>query len=226
MPTEDYLGPGPWPVFIGSGYLPTISNDPGLLYQDVLIGLAPERGISNGQPSLHARCLAAPASGETVLHIGAGTDTGYYTAVLANLVGPDGSVPAYEIEADLAARARQNLSWAGERVEVVAASASAGPLPASDVIYVNAGATHPLAAWLDALKIGGRLIIPLTPDTGMGCMLRVTRLGERSYAATALMRVAFIPCIGARPGRLAVAGGGAGAAVAGRGALAAARQQT
>ncbi|MDC6168716.1 protein-L-isoaspartate O-methyltransferase family protein [Paucibacter sp. XJ19-41] len=198
VPREDYVGPGPWPVFIGSGYLPTISDDPGLLYQDVLIGLAPERGINNGQPTLHARCLAAvaPAAGETVVHIGAGS--GYYTAVLAHLVGPDGRVLAYEIEADLAARARQNLAWAGERVEVMAASASAGPLPACDVIYVNAGATHPPAAWLDALKIGGRLIFPLTPDTGMGCMLRITRLGERSYAATALMRVAFIPCIGAR----------------------------
>ena len=43
-------------------------------------------------------------------------------------------------------------------VGVVAASACEGRLPEADVMYVKAGATHPLATWLDALKIGGRLI--------------------------------------------------------------------
>jgi protein-L-isoaspartate(D-aspartate) O-methyltransferase len=197
VPREDYMGPGPWPIFVGSGYLPTISDDPHLLYQDVLVGLATDRGINNGQPTLHARCLAAvaPAEGETVVHIGAGT--GYYTAVLAQLVGPSGRVIAYEIEADLAARAQSNLAHLGQ-VEVVAASAADAALPAADVIYVNAGATHPPAAWLDALNVGGRLIFPLTPNLGFGCMLLVTRRAEQVYAAAALMRVAFIPCIGAR----------------------------
>ena len=55
---ENFVGRGPWPVFIGSGYLPTISDDPTLLYQDVLVGLSTERGINNVQPSLHARCTA------------------------------------------------------------------------------------------------------------------------------------------------------------------------
>ncbi len=197
VPRENYVGDGPWPIFVGSGYLPTISSDPALLYQDVLVGLDQERGINNGQPTLHARCLAAvaPAPGETVVHIGAGT--GYYTAVLATLVGPAGRVIAYEIEADLATRARRNLAQF-KNVEVVAASASAGALPETDVIYVNAGATHPLGSWLDALRIGGRLIFPLTPDEGFGCMLLVTRKGATAFAAQALMRVAFIPCTGAR----------------------------
>jgi protein-L-isoaspartate(D-aspartate) O-methyltransferase len=197
VPREDYMGPGPWPIFAGSGYLPTVSDDPHLLYQDVLVGLATDRGINNGQPTLHARCLAAvaPAVGETVVHVGAGT--GYYTAVLAQLVGASGRVIAYEIEPDLAARAKVNLAHAGH-VQVIAASAADTPLPATDVIYVNAGATHPPAAWLDALNIGGRLIFPLTPNLGFGCMLLVTRRAERVFAAQALMRVAFIPCIGAR----------------------------
>ena len=196
VPREAYLGPGPWPVFVGSGYLPTVSDDPCLIYQDVLIGLATDRGINNGQPTLHARCLAAlaPAMGESVVHIGAGT--GYYTAVLAQLVGSRGRVCAFEIEADLASRARANLA-AEQTVEVITGSATSLPLPTCDVIYVNAGATHPPAAWLDALRVGGRLLFPLTPDEGPGCMLLVTRQAK-SYAAATLMRVAFIPCIGAR----------------------------
>jgi protein-L-isoaspartate(D-aspartate) O-methyltransferase len=197
VPREDFLGPGPWPVFVGSGYIPSISDDPRLLYQDILIGLAPERGINNGQPSLHARCLAAaaPAAGDTVVHVGAGT--GYYTAILATLVGPCGKVIAMERESDLAARASAALR-PYPNVEVRAESATEGELPECDVIYVNAGATHPPAAWLDALRVGGRLVFPLTPNEGFGVMLLVTRQTASAYAASAFSRVAFIPCIGAR----------------------------
>ena len=197
VPREDFVGPGPWPIFIGSGYLPTLSCDPRLLYQDVLVGLAVERGINNGQPSLHARCLAAcdPQPGESVLHLGVGT--GYYSAVLAHLVGNTGHVTGFEIEADLAARALVNLRPLAN-VAVMAASATAAVLPRADVIYVNAGATHPPPAWLDALNIGGRLIFPLTPNEGFGCMLLVTRRAEKVHAASIVCRASFIPCIGAR----------------------------
>lgn len=194
---ERYVGKGPWQVFVGSGYIPTISDNPRLLYQDILIGLATDRGINNGQPGLHARCLSAcdPSEGESVVHIGAGT--GYYTAIIAALVGPNANVTAYEIEADLAEMARVNLRRL-KNAKVVSASATATALPDADVIYVNAGATEPLASWLDALNIGGRLIFPLTPNEGFGCMLLVTRSKGDTYAATVVTRAAFIPCIGAR----------------------------
>jgi protein-L-isoaspartate(D-aspartate) O-methyltransferase len=197
VPREEFLGPGPWQVFVGSGYIPSISDDPRLLYQDMLIALAPERRINNGQPSLHARCLtaAAPATGETVVHVGAGT--GYYSAILACLVGATGKVIAIEREEDLAARARAALR-PYLNVEVRAESATEAELPESDLIYVSAGATHPPAAWLDALRIGGRLVLPLTTNEGFGVMLLVTRKGASTYAASAFSRVAFIPCIGAR----------------------------
>jgi protein-L-isoaspartate(D-aspartate) O-methyltransferase len=63
---------------------------------------------------------------------------------------------------------------------------------------VNAAATHLVSVWLDALKIGGRLIFPLAPDKGARCMLLVVRLGETKYAAEAAISAAFTPCIGAR----------------------------
>lgn len=198
VPREGFLGSGPWRVCATPGrYVTTPSDDPRFLYQDILVGLVPERGINNGQPSLHAACLAAckPRAGETAVHVGAGT--GYYTAVLAELVGSAGRVVAYEIEADLARRATTNLEpW--RNVEVRAASAVTGPLPPADVVYVNAGATHPVPAWLDALAVGGRLMFPLTADDGRGCMLLVTRRGTARYEAKAPMRCGFIPCVGAR----------------------------
>lgn len=198
-PREQFLGPPPWPLLRG-GFTRQWSDDARDLYQDVLVGLDIELGINNGQPSLHARCLAAcdPHPGDTVLHVGAGT--GYYSAILAHLVGQQGHVIAYEIETHLARRAVANLA-AWTQVRVRAASGAEAPLPACDVIYVNAGATHPVPAWLDAMRVGARLLFPLTADDGDGCMLLVTRRSERGYAARALMRVAFIACIGARDTR-------------------------
>lgn len=194
---ERFLGKGPWPVCVMPGYMDTISSDPRLLYQDILIGLAADRGINNGQPSLHARCIAAcdPQPGEAVVHIGAGT--GYYTAVLAHLVGANGQVTAFEMEPDLAAKASANLRGITNS-RVAAASATDRALPEADVIYVNAAATHPLRSWLAALRPSGRLLFPLTPNEDLGVMLLVQRVPGGSYAASVVCRAAFIPCIGAR----------------------------
>lgn len=197
IPREKFLGPGPWPIYVGPGYIWTPTDDPRFVYQDVLVGLSVDRGINNGQPSLHAMCIAAlaPALGERAIHIGAGT--GYYSAVLARLVGEGGHVTAYEIQEDLAARASANLRDLGN-VRVVSGSGSEMPLPQANIIYVSAGATHPLDTWLDSLTIGGRLLFPLTAAEGYGFMLLVTRDGRDSYRARSVMGAAFIPCVGAR----------------------------
>lgn len=193
VPREDFLGPGPWKLFRGE-YRETESADARLLYQDVLVALAEDRRINNGQPSLHIKLIDAldVAAGERIVHVGAGT--GYYTAILAELTGRGGIVDAYEIEEDLAAKAAVNLArW--PHVRVHARSATEGVLPGADIVYVNAGATHPLRIWLDALKDGGRLMFPLTTDNGMGFMLLVTRRGD-AFAARAICPVGFITCIG------------------------------
>ena len=195
---EHYVGPGPWKISTRvSGYIDTVIDDPRILYQDVLIGLITERHINNGQPSLHAQCLVAcnPKNGESVVHIGTGT--GYYTAILAELIGPTGTIVGYEIDGTLADKARKNLSHL-PNVKIIAVAGCDVALPKADVIYVNAAATHPLPAWLDALKLGGRLIFPLSPDKAAGGMLLVVRLGETKYAARVAIGAAFTPCIGAR----------------------------
>src|SRR5580704_2476498 len=72
-------------------------------YTDDVIGILPKRNLNNGQSSLHAALIAAaaPQPGKHVLHIG----VGYYTAILAELVGATGRVTAIEYDAELAARA-------------------------------------------------------------------------------------------------------------------------
>ena len=135
-------------------------------------------------------------AGDVIIHAGAGT--GYYSAILSQLAGGTGKVHAFEIDAGLAERATQNLA-AFKNVSVLARSALETPLPPADVIYVCAGATHVPAIWLDTLTIGGRLVLPPTPNERLGCMLLVTRKSNDTYTARCFFsNVGFIPCIGAR----------------------------
>ena len=108
---EHFLGPGPWQMPRWTRpYVPTPTDDPVYLYQDSLVGIITERGLNNGQPSLHAMLIAAaaPRPGEHVVHIGAGV--GYYTAILAHLVGESGRVTAIEFDGGLAERLAANFA--------------------------------------------------------------------------------------------------------------------
>jgi protein-L-isoaspartate(D-aspartate) O-methyltransferase len=196
VPREHFLGPGPWLAMspVNLTYVRTPTDDPIHVYQNLLFALDGEKHINNGEPSLHGQLLGAlhPERGNLVLHVGCGT--GYYTAILAQLVGPSGRVIAYEIEERLAARARQNLApW--DNVDVRTASGVGVSLPPCDAVYVNAGATRPAPAWLDALRDGGRLVFPLagSESSGVGASLLVTRR-QHGFAARVVDYCRFIPC--------------------------------
>jgi len=201
VPREAFLGPGPWTVIVGrmvtagNGKVVTPSADPVHIYQDVLMALDADKGINNGEPSLHAMWIGkiAPKPGEAVTHIGAGT--GYYTALLARLVSPGGAVTAFELEADLASRATKNLEAYGN-VTVIHGDAVTTTLPPSDVIYVNAGVAAPPAGWLKALRPGGRMIFPWRPAERVALAVLVTRT-KKGFACNPFMGSWFIPCVGA-----------------------------
>ncbi len=208
VPREKFLNPGPWLIRgfdadMGALGRLTPSTDPRHVYHNVCIAIDPARHLFNGQPGTVCLWLDALQikAGERAFHLGCAT--GYYTALMAKMVGPDGRVVAMEVDAELAARAKENLAeftW----VEVKEENGS-GDLPAGlDAILINAGATHPLAAWLDALRPGGRMILPLTftvdgmpPNIGKGGVLLVTRNAD-DYAARFISPVAIYSCAGVR----------------------------
>jgi len=195
VPREAFLGPGPWTIVAGNGKVTTPSADPAHIYQNVLVALDADKGINNGEPFLHAMWIGrlAPKPGEAVTHIGAGT--GYYSAVLARLVSPGGSVTAFELDARLAELARKNLE--GYRnATVIHGDAVTTPLPPSDIIYVNAGVVAPPAGWLKALRPGGRMIFPWRPSERVPLAVMVIRT-EKGFACDPFMRSWFIPCFGA-----------------------------
>jgi protein-L-isoaspartate(D-aspartate) O-methyltransferase len=205
VPRQQFVGPGPWqiksPIRMGD-YWMTADADPRHVYHDTLIALDAARGINNGQPSLWIALFdqLGFTPGEHVLHLGCGT--GYYSAIAAELVGLTGKVTAIEINAARATQARKALKrW--HQVSVLNADGSKAALDPADVIIASAGATHPLPAWLDALRPGGRLLFPMTTEGQWGGMLLVTRQGANCYAARFLCPAGFIEFDGARDAAMA-----------------------
>lgn len=205
---EDFLGAGPWQIASPDmvtglvNYRATETADPRHLYHNVLVAIDPSRNLNNGQPGTLAFFIdnLELKEGDRVLHVGCGV--GYYTAIIAEVVGPGGQVTAVEVDGDLAARARKNLAYLSQ-VRVLHSDGAAYASGATDAIFINAGATHPQSAWLDGLAVGGRLLFPLTfskepTESGAGFMLKVKRDEGQEYAARFVSPVSIYPCIGAR----------------------------
>jgi len=204
VPREHYLGPGPWEV-VGQGGGATDDDDPRQLYHDVLIAIDASKHLNNGMPSALAAWLDSleVKAGHRVLHTGCGL--GYYTAILAHVVGPEGHVTGLEIETVLAARAKTNTAHL-ENVTVIECDGityDPGPV---DAIFINAGVTHPQPLWLDRLKPGGRLLVPLTAGVGGGWMMLVHRIGDKYEASFSSQVMIYSSPSGRDPKRNATLG--------------------
>jgi protein-L-isoaspartate(D-aspartate) O-methyltransferase len=212
---EQFLPPGPWTVLadsdlnypIGSGtqrMRSTPDADPARVYHNIAVAIDPERQLFNGQPGTLGFWIDALelAPGARVLHVGSGL--GYYTAVIGECAGSAGRVLAFEVDEALAAEATRRLAsrpW----IEVRHGDASEPLGETFDAILVNAGVTHPLDSWLEALAPGGRMMLPLTTTLpaigstlGKGLVLLVTRDHAGAFAARVITVVAVYSALGIR----------------------------
>jgi protein-L-isoaspartate(D-aspartate) O-methyltransferase len=214
VPREDYLGAAPWRTMArpAPGQMqPDISevSDPNELYRDVAVYLDQSKNLTNGSPSTLASWLdsLSLSEGKYVFHLGCGT--GYYTAVMAEMVGPSGRVVAAEIEDSLANQARANLGRY-PNVQVVNGDGSELDVGTCDAILINAGATHPTAHWLSGLSTGGVLLVPMTVEFGMsnigkGFVLKVVKLASSYQAQFLPTPVMIYSCAGVRDPEIAAA---------------------
>ena len=193
VPRERFLGGAPWLVAPAVSLYRTefhSTSNPRDLYHDVLVAISRERGINNGQPTLLARLIGALnlRPGGRVFHVGCGT--GYYTAIMAEVIGPTGAVLAVELELDLAARAAPNLDnypcISVTHQDGAELGAGARGIRNLDAVLVNATVTHPHPAWLKSLNEGGIILLPLAVgrDSGANDSVAVTvqRKGKKFLA--------------------------------------------
>src|SRR2546426_4130470 len=171
VPRERYLGPGPWKIASpdmrmgGVTYIATEDADPRRIHHNVVVALDASRHLTNGQPGTLACWIDTLdlRPGEKVFHLGCGV--GYYTAIIAEVVGATGQVVGSEVDPALAARAKENLA-AYPNVDVHTGDGAQFDPGFRDAMLINAGVTHPHPAWLARLRDGGRMILPLTVAMG------------------------------------------------------------
>jgi len=140
-------------------------------------------GQTNSQPSTVAAMLRLldVHPGQRILDVGAGS--GWTTALLAHLTGPEGEVVGVELEPELARWGAANVAatgqhWADLRASVPGELGVPEQAP-YDRILVSAGARELPSALLDQLGDPGRLVIPVD-----GTMTVVERTGGHDQIST------------------------------------------
>ncbi len=152
---------------------------------------------SSSQPAIMAIMLEqlGVAPGQRVLEIGTGT--GYNAALMAHLVGEQGTVVTLDIDAALVARARRALATAGYPGVIALCGDGGYGAPGYapfDRVIVTAGAWDLPPAWLAQLGPGGRIVLPLSLRGIQLCVALERRDGH--WRSRSACRCGFIPMAG------------------------------
>lgn len=157
---------------------------------------------------MHATCaeLLAPALRPGAVVLDAGSGSGFFCALLAQLVVPSGTVIGVELQPHLVAQSNAVLdadpAVAAARGQGVTVAVHEGDahrgVPACapfDAIHVGAAAARLPPALVAQLKPGGRLVIPLGPDGGDQVLWRVDVGAGGEVESTPLMGVRYVPLV-------------------------------
>jgi methyltransferase of FxLD system len=135
---------------------------------------------SSSQPTIMAKMLELldVQPGDHVLEIGTGT--GYNAALLAHLTGPSGRVTSIDIDQGIARHARRALRDAGARARILAGDGRDGHEARApyDRIIVTASTDEIPRVWVDQLREGGRLVVPVRVDPERGAVQLIPALAR------------------------------------------------
>ncbi len=135
-----------------------------------------------------------PKPGDKILDVGSGS--GWTTALLAHIVGSAGRVIAIERIPELKKFGKENVAKYNfiEKgiVEFICADGSKGYKKESpyDKILASASAENLPAEWKEQLKIGGRIVTPISSSIWSFTKKSVTEFEEREYPG-----FAFVPLV-------------------------------
>ncbi|QRX81031.1 protein-L-isoaspartate O-methyltransferase [Glaciimonas sp. PAMC28666] len=171
-----------------------------LAFSDTEIPLPGDSGECMLSPKVEARLLqeAAVKKHESVLEIGTGS--GYMAALLAHKAR---HVVTVEIDAELKAFAEKNLSAYGVRnVEVVEGNGAQGWLEGKettyDVIMISGSLASLPAAFLEQLKIGGRIVAIIGEAPVMVAQV-ISRISDTAFDTRNLFETGARPLRDAAP---------------------------
>lgn len=163
-------------------------------YEDSALPIAAGQTIS--QPYIVAQMLELAEIGprDIVLEVGAGS--GYAAAVMGRLARRVMAIERLEL---LVKRARERIAALGyDNIDIIEGDGTKGWPEAApfDAILVAAGGPVVPPALKEQLKIGGRLIIPIS-GTAHQVLTRIRRTGSETFEEEDHGLVAFVPLIGA-----------------------------
>lgn len=169
-------------------------------YTDRPLGIP--RGQTISQPYIVAAMTEAAAPTATSKCLEIGTGSGFQAAILAELCGEVFSIEYLPEVAEFGKSNLRRLGYDDRRVHLRTGDGYRGWPEAApfDVIVVTAAPEEVPAPLLEQLAQGGRLVIPVGPETGIQILERWTRVragkGAGAFDRERLMGVRFVPFLG------------------------------
>lgn len=160
-------------------------------YDDTALPILSGQTISQPYTVAFMFELLLPQKGDRVLDVGSGS--GWTTAILAEIVGPEGFVTGTEILPDLVEFGRTNLKkYKFTNVEILQAQKDQLGVPEKqfDKILVSASAMELPRELFRQLKIGGIMVIPIGES-----IVRIEKTKENELKKQEYPGFIFVPLI-------------------------------
>ena len=164
-------------------------------YQDSPLPI--ESGQTISQPYIVALTIDAAGikPGDKVLEVGAGS--GYAAAVIGRIAGRVIAVERHHELVEIATRRMSRLGY--DNVRIVEGDGTLGwPADAPfDAIVAAASGSHVPQSWIEQLKPGGRIVMPIGEQHAIQSLVKITKKEDGKLSREELGAVRFVPLIGA-----------------------------